>query len=210
MAGRVRVCAANAHPDPAPALHLTPRDARHPHVTGQAAPPVRRGRKGGDDGGHGRGSCVFQSAILGRQYDQEEVRVDKDYVSAVRGAGQGLGCDEVSAKGPSAGSPRRAVQPYHCQGAGKGRASVSGDQTPVRPCESALPRAGQEPCPVIHPVRARHPVCRPKKVDGMGTSLHKNGRKAANAAINPRRWSFLPERGVIPTPRPPSRRSQRR
>ncbi len=48
---------------------------------------------------------------------------------------------------------------------------VPGDQAPVPPCDSTLPGVGQEPRAAVHAVRARQPVPRAKKADGMRTSL---------------------------------------
>ena len=68
----------------------------------------------------------------------------------------------------------------------------------------------QEPRPDIHPVRARQPVPRAKKLDGMRTVLPENGRATAKAAPKPRNQRIFPERGVPATFRRPSRRSRRR
>ena len=59
----------------------------------------------------------------------------------IHGAGQGLGCHAQGPERWQAASPRRKGQPHHRDGQGTRRASVPGDQAPVRPCEDPLPWA---------------------------------------------------------------------
>ena len=110
-----------------------------------------------DDLLHGEETSVWAELPLERHWSERQWRRlrQRRARGGVQGAGQGLGCDEKSAKGQSAGSPRRADQPHHRHGQGQGRASLPRHQTPVRPCEDPLPGTRQEPRPDLHPVRAR-------------------------------------------------------
>jgi len=68
--------------------------------------------------------------------------------------------------------------------AGESRAPVPRPQTPVRPYEDPLPRAGQEPRPTLNPVRARQPVPGPTEADGMRTGLPEICQTAQRRARN--------------------------